>query len=71
MRNLCWNCCGIGDPSTARELHKLIRECAPSLVCLVKTQLTKKRVEGLASLLGFDGGIAVGSFGRSGGIVLL
>lgn len=68
MRTLCWNCRGIGDPSTVRELKELIWECALEVVCLVKTQLYKQRVECLTRVLGYDGGYAVGSSGRSGGL---
>ena len=34
----------------------------------MEMQLAKKRVEGLTSMLGFDGGFAVASSGRSGGL---
>ncbi|XP_073358249.1 uncharacterized protein [Aegilops tauschii subsp. strangulata] len=68
MRTLCWNCRGIGDPATVRELCELIRECAPSVVYIVETQLSKRRVEGLTTTLGFEGGFAVASSGRSGGL---
>lgn len=68
MRILCWNCRRIGDPATVHELRELIRECAPSVVCLVETQLSKQRVEGLTATLGFEGGFAVASSGRSGGL---
>lgn len=70
MRTICWNCRGIGDPSMVRELKELIRECAPEVVCLLETQLSKQRVEGLTSVLGYDGGYAVGSSGRSGGLAM-
>ena len=70
MRTLCWNCRGIGDPVTVRELRELIQECAPSVVCIVETQLLKQRVEGLTSMLGFEGGFAVASSGRSGGLAV-
>lgn len=44
-----------------RELRELIQECAPSVVCIVETQLSKQRVKGLTATLGFDGGFAVAS----------
>lgn len=70
MKTLSWNCRGIGDPATVRELRDLARECAPSVLCLVETQLGKQRVEGLAATLGFDSAFAVASRGRSGGLCM-
>ena len=40
------------------------------MVCLVETQLSKQRVEGLMRVLGYEGGYAVGSSGRSGGLAI-
>ena len=41
---------------------------APSIFCIVETQINKARVEGLSGSLGFDNGFAIDSSGRSGGI---
>ena len=70
MKTLCWNCRGIGDPATVRELHDLVEACAPMVLCIVETQIAKYRVEGLAGRLGFDSSFGVGSSGRSGGLCL-
>ena len=70
MRALCWNCRGIGDPASVRELRNLVEASAPSVLCIVETQLAKYRVEGLASRLGFSSSFGVGSSGRSGGLCL-
>ncbi|PNT77188.1 hypothetical protein BRADI_1g58881v3 [Brachypodium distachyon] len=70
MKTLCWKCRGIGDPATARELRDLVKECMPSVLCLVETQLSKQRVEGLASTLDFDSAFAVASSGGSGGLCM-
>lgn len=70
MKTLCWNCRGIGDPATVRELRDLVELCSPSILCLVETQLPKSRVEGLRFSLGFDFSFGVGSSGRSGGICI-
>ena len=42
----------------------------PSILCLVETQLSKSRVEGLRFTLGFDFSFGVSSSGRSGGICI-
>jgi len=70
MKTLCWNCRGIGDPATVRELRDLVEACAPSILCILETQLAKARVEGLAVSLGFSGCFAVPSNGRSGGLCI-
>ena len=70
MKILSWNCRGIGDPATVRELRDLLEISSPSILCLVETQLQKARVEGLCSSLGFDFSFGVGSRGRSGGICI-
>ena len=70
MRTLCWNCRGIGDPTTVRELRDLVEACAPMVLCIVETQLAKYRVEGLAGSLGFSGRFGVDNAGRSGGLCL-
>lgn len=70
MYTLCWNCRGLGDPSTVRELSDLTRECAPTILCVVERQIAKYRVEGLASTLGFDSAYGVGSSGRSEGLCI-
>jgi hypothetical protein len=63
-----WNCRGLGNDATVRELRDFTRECAPSVLCVVETQIHKSRVEILASTLGYDNAFDVSSQGRSGGI---
>lgn len=70
MYTLCWNCRGLGDPATVQELRSTARECAPTVLCVVETQIAKYRVEGLASTLGYDSAYGVGSSGRSGGLCI-
>ena len=55
---------------TVRELRDLVEASAPSVLCIVETQLAKHRVEGLAGRLGFSSSFGVGSNGRSGGMCL-
>ena len=68
MSVLCWNCRGAGKPATVRELRDQAKQFAPTVLCIVETQISATWVEGLASTLGFDNGYAVSSNGRSGGI---
>ncbi|KAK8451750.1 hypothetical protein SEVIR_6G260350v4 [Setaria viridis] len=64
------NCRGAGNASTVRELRDFITKFAPSILCILETQISKIRVEALAGTLGFDRAFAVGSEGRSGGLCI-
>ena len=68
MSCLSWNCCRIGNAATVKELRDLTRHVAPSVLCLLETQVHKARVEQLKGTLGFDRAFAVSSTGRSGGL---
>ena len=68
MSLLCWNCRGAGKPATVRELRDLTRQLAPSVLCIVETQIEGSRVENLAGSLVFKNSFAVNSYGRSGGL---
>ena len=63
-----WNCRGIGNPATVKELRDFARSFVPSVLCIVETQVHKTRVEGLTRTLGYDHAFAVSSSGRSGGL---
>jgi hypothetical protein len=70
MNALCWNCRGLGNPATVREVRVLTAKFAPAVLCLVETQLQNVRAEILAQSFGYDRSFAVGSSGRSGGLVI-
>ena len=66
MNIICWNCRGAGKPATVRELRDMTRQFAPSIACILETQIEGSRVENLAGTLSFDSSFAVSSSGRSG-----
>jgi hypothetical protein len=70
MSYICWNCRGAGNASTVRELREIAKNFAPTVLCILETQIDKARVESLASSVGFDNAYAINSVGRSGGIGL-
>ncbi|KAG2581337.1 hypothetical protein PVAP13_6KG025505 [Panicum virgatum] len=70
MSCLSWNCRGLGNGATVKELRDLTKSVAPTVLCVLETQVHKTRVEGLKTTLGFDNSFAVSSSGRSGGLVL-
>ena len=68
MSCIIWNCRGLGNPLTVKELRDLAKKFGPSILCVLETQVHKSHVEGLKSTLGFDNAFAVSSSGRSGGL---
>ena len=70
MKILSWNCRGIGNPATVKELRDLAKDYAPSVMFIMETQISKYRVENLRYTLGFDASFAVSSDGWSGGLAL-
>ena len=70
MRILFWNCRGIGNAASVNELLELVRTHRPVVLCIVETQISKERVEGLRFVLSYDHCFAVKSDGRSGGLAI-
>jgi exonuclease III len=68
MSCLSWNCRGLGNAVTVKELHELARWVASSVLRVQETQVHKARVEQLKTTLGFNSAFAVSSSGRSGGL---
>ena len=50
------------------ELREMTKKYAPSMLCVLETQVHKSRVEGLKSTLSYNNAVAVSSSGRSGGL---
>ncbi|KAK6146582.1 hypothetical protein DH2020_020451 [Rehmannia glutinosa] len=70
MNILSWNCRGLGNPRTIRELRELIRIKSPHLVFLCETKSNHSSIDKLKNSLNLHG-ISVESNGRSGGLALL
>ena len=68
MSLLCWNCRGAGKPAAVRELRELTKQYAPSVLCILETQIEGIRAENMVGSLGFNKIFAVSSTGRSGGL---
>ena len=65
-----WNCRGLGNLRTGRELVELVRAKDPSVVFLVETLTDDARLEFIQSSNTFDHRWVVLRVGRSGGLVL-
>jgi exonuclease III len=65
-----WNGRGVGSAATIKELHDFAKTYAPTILCVVETQVHKARAEGLRHTLGYDRAFVVSSVVRKGGIVM-
>jgi exonuclease III len=65
-----WNGRGLGGAATVKELRDFARKYAPTVLCVLETQVDRTRAESLSRTLGYDHAFAVRSFGRKGGICI-
>jgi ribonuclease HI/exonuclease III len=68
---ISWNCRGLGNPWTVRDLCRLVREKRPNMVFLMETILPSKRLEKIRVKTGFNHVFGVDCVGRSGGLAIL
>ena len=71
MNLVSWNCQGLGNPKTVRALHSLVKLKGPTVLFLMETKLSSKKMEIIRVKVGFDYAFTVPSVGRSGGLALL
>lgn len=70
MNLLCWNCRGLGNPRSVRQLRKWSDHYAPDIVFVSETMINRIEVEALKSRLGFSNAFGVASVGRAGGLCI-
>jgi len=68
MNLLCWNCRGLGNPWTVRELHSLVKNKKPNFLFLIETKVYSGALQRIRLRLGYEGMIHVDPVGRSGGL---
>ncbi|XP_042988728.1 uncharacterized protein LOC122316263 [Carya illinoinensis] len=71
MKLLAWNCRGLGNPCTVRELHLLVKEKVPQVVFISETKCNRERVEKIRNKLGLAHSFVVESRGKSGGLAMM
>ena len=69
MSCLAWNCCGLGNLCTRRELVDIIWAKAPSVFFLAKTLTNNARLELVQRNIDFDHRWVVPREGKSEGLV--
>ncbi|XP_059436777.1 uncharacterized protein LOC132169841 [Corylus avellana] len=71
MSIMSWNCRGLGNPRTVRDLCRLVKVKKPEMVFLMETIMGKNKMERIRSRLGFPNMLVVDCVGKSGGLALL
>lgn len=71
MSCLSWNCRGLGNPQTVRELHHLVKNKNPRFIFLIETKCKREKVEAIRNKIGYDCSFVIDSKGLSGGIALM
>ena len=71
MNILCWNCRGVGNPWSVRQLRRWSTFYAPDIMFLSETMINKTGVEALKSRSGFVNAFGVSRRGRAGGLCVL
>ncbi|XP_019155241.1 PREDICTED: uncharacterized protein LOC109152119 [Ipomoea nil] len=71
MSTLSWNCRGLGNPQTVREVVNLVSKKKPEFVFLLDTKVDRSHVERLRVKLGWEGCFCVDSLGLKGDLCLL
>ena len=66
MSFLVWNCRGLGNPQTIRELGNLIRAQDPAVMFLVETWLDEARLKFLLKNFVFDKKFVVSKINQGG-----
>ncbi|GLT53218.1 hypothetical protein SLA2020_265040 [Shorea laevis] len=68
---ISWNCRGLGNPRTVRDLCQMVKDKKPRFLFLMETKIKQHRLQHVRIKLGFEGLMAVDPVGLSGGIALL
>lgn len=71
MKTFNWNCWGLGNSRTVRNLNRLVRDKKPSIVFLLEMKILKDGVDQVKRRIGFSNCLSINPTGRSGGLAIM
>ncbi|XP_019166667.1 PREDICTED: uncharacterized protein LOC109162418 [Ipomoea nil] len=71
MSTISWNCRGLGNPQTVREVVDMVSRKKPDFVYLMETKVDRSHAERLRVKIGFEGLFYVDLVRGGGGLALL
>ncbi|TYJ17203.1 hypothetical protein E1A91_A09G036000v1 [Gossypium mustelinum] len=71
MRIICWNCRGVGNPATVRDLKQLLVANDPDIIFLCETKSNANKFDSVRRKCRMGGCLAVNAEGRSRGLVMM
>lgn len=71
MTTLSWNCRGMGNPRTVREIKDLISRFKPKFVFLMEVESSREKVEKVRTTIGFEGLFFVKGESNGAGLAFL
>jgi exonuclease III len=67
---ISWNCQGLGNPQTMRDLHRMVKVKYPTVVFLMETKMRQEKMERIRCMMGFNNLFVVDSVAKSGSLAL-
>ena len=71
MNIICWNCRGLGNPWTVRQLKRWVTSLAPDILFLSETKINNVTAENLKGKIGFSNAFGISSVGTAGGLCIM
>jgi exonuclease III len=71
MSLISWNCQGLGNPWTVRNLYELVKENNPDVLFLIETRMKAVQIDKIRRRLHFSFAFPMPSRGRKGGLAIL
>ncbi|KAK8335229.1 hypothetical protein V6Z12_A09G039500 [Gossypium hirsutum] len=71
MKIICWNCRGVGNPATVRDLKQLLVAIDPDIIFLCETKVSANRFDFVRRRCRMEGCLAVNAEGKGGGLVMM
>ncbi|XP_040966269.1 uncharacterized protein [Gossypium hirsutum] len=71
MSIICWNCRGVGNPATVRDLKQLLVANDPNIIFFCETKINANKFDSIRRKCRMEGCLAVKVEGKSGGLVMM